>query len=213
MPIVIAQAPTGMAPPQVGPSNVILQYPNANNNIPPNVPVVLQMSAPVGPTGSQGKQPVQTLPSMPSHPQSAPKQRQRKLEPDLKEEKPLCTISLPTSNSSGLLLPTENSSVVNLPSGQPTPSHRTVLPQPSSSGENSTFLMDNSNIAPQEDNNAPVLVVGSVPFSGVSSGSCTDISQPKVTSCNLMTNLTCYNWDNFVYKSLDVVFLYRVQNC
>ncbi|XP_047500754.1 uncharacterized protein LOC125046827 isoform X2 [Penaeus chinensis] len=169
MPIVIAQAPTGMAPPQVGPTNVILQYPNANSNVPPNVPVVLQMSAPVGPTGSQGKQPIQTLSSMPSHPQSAPKQRQRKLEPDLKEEKPLCTISLPTSNTSGLLLPTESSSIVNLSSGQPTPSHPTILPQPNSSGENSTFLMDNSNIVPQEDNNAPLLVHGS--FSNPSSTS------------------------------------------
>ncbi|XP_069975417.1 LOW QUALITY PROTEIN: zinc finger protein 91, partial [Penaeus vannamei] len=182
MPIVIAQTPTGMAPPQVGPTNVILQYPNANSNIPPNVPVVLQMSAPVGPTGSQGKQPIQTLSSMPSHLQNAPKPRQRKLEPDLKEEKPLCTISLPTSNTSGLLLPTENSSIVNLPGGQATPSQPTILPQPSSSGENSTFLVDNANIVPQEDNSAPVLVVGSVPFSGVSSGSCTDISQPKNSS-------------------------------
>lgn len=185
MPIVIAQAPNGMPPPQVGPTNVILQYPNANNNIPPNVPVVLQMSAPVGPTGSQGKQPIQTLSSIPSHPQSAPKQRQRKIEPDLKQEKPLCTINLPTSSTSGLLLPTENSSVVSLPGGQPTPSQATLLPQSSSSGENSTFLVDNANITAQEDNNTPVLVVGSVPFSGVSSGSCTDIAQSKVSASDV----------------------------
>ncbi|XP_071512896.1 uncharacterized protein [Panulirus ornatus] len=188
VPLVIAPSTANVTPHHLETNNVILQYPNVNV-LPTGLPV-LPHSTTVDFTKNQGKQAVLTMTGVLSSQQQTQPKHQRKVSPtlDKQEEQPessLCTITLPSSNDGGLLLPSGENHAISLSNGQNMASLPALISQMSNSGENSTILMGNANINTQQNDSAPVLLVGSLPFNNLnmSAGSPTVISQNK--QCNL----------------------------
>nr|XP_045596088.1 uncharacterized protein LOC123756796 [Procambarus clarkii]XP_045596089.1 uncharacterized protein LOC123756796 [Procambarus clarkii]XP_045596091.1 uncharacterized protein LOC123756796 [Procambarus clarkii] len=186
VPLVIAPATANAAEHQIETNNVILQYPNVNS-LSASFPI-LPHSAVVDSTRNPGKQPIFTMTGVLSgHQQTLPRNLRKDGHTlDKQEKQPgpsVCAITFPSSNDGGLMLPTGEASSINFSSVQNITSLPTIFPRTNSNGENSTFLMGDVSINTQTNDSEPVLLVGSLPFSNISTGSPAVLSQHK--QCNL----------------------------
>ncbi|KAG7171759.1 Gastrula zinc finger protein xFG20-1-like [Homarus americanus] len=189
VPLIIAPTTANVTTQQLETNNVILQYPNVNV-LPAGFSAVPHSTA-LNPTKNQEKQAVFTMTGFLAGPQQTQPKHQRKVNHvlDKQEKQPsLCTITIPNSSDGGVLLPAGDSAAVNLSVGQNTAMLPAILPHQTSNGENSAFIMGNAGIGTTQNDSAPVLLMGSLPFNSVSTGSTTLLPQPKPCNLNNQAN-------------------------